>query len=103
MAHHLMDLSKIEWIKECENCILLRHPKEVINSYTAKNNLNSVEELGYPQQLKIIKFLKQSNKKFKIIDSSDLLKNPKKYYFLGVKASILNLINLCLIGKRESY
>ena len=46
MAHHLIDLSKINWIKKCENCILIRHPKDVINSYTAKNKLQSAEELG---------------------------------------------------------
>ncbi len=78
MAHHLIDLSKIDWIKKCENCILIRHPKKVINSYTAKNKLNSVNELGYPQQFEIAKFLKESNQKFKIIDSEDLLKNPKE-------------------------
>ena len=78
MAHHLIDLSKIDWIKKYENCILLRHPKKVISSYTAKNKLNSVKELGYPQQFEIVKFLKDSNQSFKIIDSEDLLKNPKK-------------------------
>ena len=78
MAHHLIDLSKIDWIKKCENCILLRHPKEVISSYIVKNKLNSVDELGYPQQFEIVKFLKESNQRFKIIDSEDLLKNPKK-------------------------
>tara|TARA_B100001057_G_scaffold490439_1_gene578716 strand:+ start:4307 stop:5020 length:714 start_codon:yes stop_codon:yes gene_type:complete len=78
MAHHLIDLSNIDWIKKCENCILIRHPKEVISSYTIKNKLESVNELGYPQQLKIIKFLKKSGKKFVVIDSKDLLKNPHK-------------------------
>ena len=81
MAHHLIDLSKIDWIKKCENCILLRHPKEVISSYTAKNKLNSVSELGYSQQFEIVKFLKKSNQSFKIIDSSDILKNPKEVLF----------------------
>tara|TARA_B100000161_G_scaffold222739_1_gene168229 strand:+ start:942 stop:1652 length:711 start_codon:yes stop_codon:yes gene_type:complete len=81
MAHHLIDLSKIEWIKKCENCILIRHPKEVISSYTAKNKLNCVTELGYPQQFEIAKFLKKSNRSFKIIDSEDLLKNPKEILY----------------------
>ena len=81
MAHHLIDLSKIDWIKKCENCILVRHPREVISSYTLKNKLNSVKELGYPQQFEIVKFLKKSNQKFKIIDSEDLLKNPKEVLF----------------------
>ena len=78
MAHHLVDLSKLDWIKKFENCILIRHPKEVINSYSAKNKLKSVNDLGYPQQFKIIKFLKKSSQKFNVIDSEDLLKNPKK-------------------------
>ena len=77
MAHHINDFSKIDWIKKCENCILIRHPKEVIHSYAAKNNLKGVEELGYPQQFEIIKFLKKVNQSYKIIDSADLLKNPK--------------------------
>jgi len=81
MAHHLIDLAKIDWIKKCENCILLRHPKEVISSYTAKNKLNSVKVLGYPQQFEIVKFIKESNQRFKIIDSADLLKNPKEVLF----------------------
>ena len=102
MAHPLIDLSNINWIKKCENCILIRHPKDVINSYTAKNKLQSAEELGYPQQFKIAKFLKKSNKQFQVIDSEDLLKNPKNYYLIGAKISILILMNLCLIGKRKS-
>ena len=78
MSHHILNLEKIDWIKNCENCILLRHPKEVINSYSIKNKLNSVEELGYPQQYEIVNFLKKINKSFTVIDSSELLNNPEK-------------------------
>ena len=78
MAHHILNLENIEWIKNFENCILLRHPKEVIHSYTKKNKLNSVEELGYPQQYEIVKFLKKINKSYIVIDSNVLLKNPEK-------------------------
>ena len=28
MAHHILDLSSINWISNIENCILLRHPKK---------------------------------------------------------------------------
>ena len=76
MAHHILNLENIEWIKNFENCILLRHPKEVIHSYTKKNKLNSVEELGYPQQYEIVKFLKKITKSYIVIDSNVLLKNP---------------------------
>ena len=78
MAHHILDLKYIDWISNFENCILLRHPKEVISSYTKKNQLNSAEELGYPQQYEIINFLKKMNKSYIVIDSKELLKDPQK-------------------------
>tara|TARA_B110000003_G_C16457141_1_gene460299 strand:- start:6 stop:722 length:717 start_codon:yes stop_codon:yes gene_type:complete len=78
MAHHLLDLNNIDWIQNFENCILIRHPKHVINSYVKKNTLNHVNELGYPQQYKIMKYLKSIDKKFIVIDSNILLSNPKK-------------------------
>ena len=78
MAHHILDLKNIEWINNCQNCILLRHPKEVISSFSNKNELNSVEQLGYLQQYQIIKFLKKNNKSYIIIDSNELLKNHEK-------------------------
>ena len=96
MAHHLLDLKKLDWIKKCENCILIRHPKEVISSYLIKNKLNNIEELGYPQQLEIAKFLKKNNKSLTIIDSKEILDNPNvalknwcKRININFKASML--------------
>tara|TARA_X000000368_G_C22894424_1_gene651173 strand:- start:204 stop:914 length:711 start_codon:yes stop_codon:yes gene_type:complete len=77
MSHHLLDLKSIDWIKKCKNCFLLRRPEEVISSYTAKNKLSNVEELGYVQQYEIAKFLKRNNHSFIVIDSGELLDNPK--------------------------
>ena len=77
MAHHLINIKNIDWIIKCENCILLRHPKEVISSFTLKNNLQNVKELGYPQQFEIVQFLQKSNRKFTIIETEDLLNDPK--------------------------
>ena len=79
MAHHLIDLTKIDWIKKCENCILLRHPKEVISSYTAKNKLKSVTELGYPQQFEIVNFLKNQIRGLRLSIQKIYLKILKKY------------------------
>ena len=90
MAHHLINLNKIDWIKNCENCILIRHPKEVINSFSTKNQLQHVNELGYPQQFKIVNFLKESNLKFRVIDSKDLIKNPKEVLSAWCKSININ-------------
>ena len=78
MSHHLIDLNNIDWIKNFENCILIRHPRDVIDSYVKKNTLNHVDELGYPQQYKIMKYLDSIGKRFIVIDSNILLSNPKK-------------------------
>ena len=59
MSHHLININDLSWIKNFNNCILIRHPKYVINSYIKKNTLKNVSDLGYPQQLSIIKFLKK--------------------------------------------
>ena len=36
MAQHLLDINDLSWIKNFKNCILIRHPKFVINSYIKK-------------------------------------------------------------------
>ena len=78
MAHHLIDFKNIDWVKNCHNCFLIRHPKDVINSYIHKNQLNHIDELGYPQQWKLIEYLKENKKDIIVIDSSILLESPKK-------------------------
>ncbi len=103
MAHHLIDLDNIDWIKKCQNCILIRHPKEVINSYTVKNNLKNVEELGYPQQYEIAKFLKKSNKRFIVLDSKDLLKNPSKELSAWCKRISINFDKSMLHWKKGNH
>ena len=69
--------------------ILIRHPKDVISSYVKKNTLNHIDELGYPQQYKIMEYLNNIGKKFIVIDSNILLKNPEK--ILSQWCSSINL------------
>jgi len=78
MAHHLIDLKHIDWVKDLHNCFLIRHPNDVINSYIRKNQLYHINELGYPQQLKLIEYLRENEKDIIVIDSSILLKKPEE-------------------------
>ena len=87
MAHHLINIKDLSWIKKLKNCILIRHPKHVINSYIKQNILNNILDLGYPQQYSIIKFLQKEKVKFYIIDSDDLLDNPEK----GLSLSLIHI------------
>lgn len=78
MAHHILPDSNIDWIKKMKNCLLIRHPSDVILSYTKKNEIKNIEQLGYPQQVNIYKILSEETKSVPIIiDAKDLLVNPK--------------------------
>jgi len=103
MAHHLIDLNNIDWINHFENCILIRHPKSVINSYIKKNTLNHIDELGYPQQYKIMKYLNGVGKKFVVIDSDILLDNPEKILSQWCKGINLKFDNSMLNWKKGSH
>ena len=99
---HLIGVKDLSWLKNFKNCILLRHPKEVISSYMKKNTLNSVNELGYPQQLKIIEFLQKENLEFYIINSDDILDNPKQKLLDWCSHLNISSIVKCYLEKRCS-
>jgi len=79
MAHHILEGENLDWIKNMKNCLLIRHPNDVILSYSKKNEINSIQQLGYLQQIEIYKMLtKETGNSPVIIDAQDLLRKPKK-------------------------
>lgn len=76
MAQHILTNNNIEWTKHIMNIFLIRNPRDVVLSYIKKNKLNDIYQLGLPQQLKLFNFI--NNNKCLVIDSDDILKNPKK-------------------------
>ena len=103
MAHHLINLDDIEWIKGFHNCFLIRHPKDVINSYIRKNQLNHVDELGYPQEWKLIEYLKKNEKNILVIDSSILLKDPRNVLNQWCRKLNIDFDTRMLTWKKGSY
>ena len=78
MAQHNLQGFDISWIKDVQNCILIRDPKYVIASYEKKVPVQNERHLGYIQQAEIIEFLeKQKGITPPIIDADDILKNPE--------------------------
>lgn len=77
MAHHLLQTDDIDWINDFKNCFLIRHPKKVIKSYIAKNQLNHARDLGYAQQWKLIENLLSNKKDIFVVKSSSILRNPR--------------------------
>ncbi len=78
MSHHLIGGSDLQWLRGLKNCILIRNPKYVIRSYSKKYKIEHASQLGFFQQLEIFYFLKKHKLDDPIIiDSCDILENPK--------------------------
>tara|TARA_A100001015_G_C14958239_1_gene699714 strand:+ start:713 stop:1378 length:666 start_codon:yes stop_codon:yes gene_type:complete len=77
MTHHLINLDK-SFLKETENIILTRDPKEMITSFIKQIPNPVITDTGYPQHLELLNYLAEIGKSPLIVDSKDLLLNPKK-------------------------
>ena len=79
MAHHILPGVNMNWIKSMKNCLLIRHPSDVILSYSKKYEISSIQQLGYLQQVDIYEMLYQEiGTPPIIVDAQDLLKEPRK-------------------------
>ena len=88
MAQHNLEGCDISWIKNLNNCILIRHPKYVIPSYNREYSISNEQLLGYTQQLDLIKILEEElGVPPPVFDATDILKNPEK----GIKKICMSL------------
>ena len=78
MAHHILPDNDFEWVKSFKNCFLIRHPKEVIISYSKKNEIKNEKDLGFLQQVQLFQKIKRiTGFTPAVFDSMDILLNPK--------------------------
>ncbi len=78
MTQHINLNSDLSWINKGKNIFLLRDPIKVIKSYIKNNNIINSSDIGFPEQLKIFKYVKKNNKtNFIVINADNILKNPK--------------------------
>ena len=80
MVHHISSNMNMDWVKSFENCFLIRHPKDVIISYSKRNSINGIGDLGYIHQKYLFQKIKKITGKYpSVFDSKDILLNPEKY------------------------
>src|SRR5262245_8026642 len=53
MTHHLLPNMGREWLSQLTNCFLIRHPREVLASYTKVIETPQLDDTGFPQQAEI--------------------------------------------------
>ena len=80
MVHHIADDKNIDWVKDFQNCFLIRHPKEVIISYAKQTPISGITDLGFVQQVNLFKKIKTLTGKAPFVfDAKDILINPEKH------------------------
>jgi len=91
MVHHIVNGRNISWVKFFNNCLLIRHPKDVIISYAKQSPINGINDLGYLQQVNLFEKIKNITGKYPFVfDAKDILINPEKYLRIMCKYFKIN-------------
>jgi len=77
MTHFLVDVDK-SFLKDVQNIIFIRDPKEIIYSYSKVIKKPSISDIGVKMQYDLYLYLKSVNINVIVLDSKKLLINPKK-------------------------
>lgn len=108
MTHHLLDEMPLDWLDDVVSCFLIRDPREVVASYTAKRakDVVTAEDLGFVQQSRVFDtVLERTGVEPPVIDAADVLRNPA-----GVLGELCSRIGITFdpamlswpAGRRES-
>ncbi len=76
MTHHTLNLD-LSFMRELENIFFIRNPKQIIASYAAVIDRPTLNDIGIEMQEGIFNYSKRNGFKTYVLDSGELLKNPK--------------------------
>ncbi len=78
MAHHMLDHIELTWLDRLTNCFLIRSPVEVITSYIKVRSQPTLQDLGFPQLLRLFDTVRRNTGSIPpVIDSRDVLEDPR--------------------------
>ena len=77
MTHHLLGLN-LKFMKDCIHIILTRDPVEMLPSFSKVIENPTMDDIGYEAHLKLINYLMGINKMPIVVDSKDILVDPKR-------------------------
>jgi len=76
MTHHLEGLN-CDFLKETKNVLLIRSPYEIVLSYSKVMKEITPNDIGIPQQYKLLHHLIKTNSLSAVVDARLLLMNPE--------------------------
>jgi hypothetical protein len=77
MTHHLINID-ITFLDQMENALLIRDPYEIIHSYSKIISHPEMSDIGVKQQYELYHLLKEKGKLATVVDTNEVLKNPRK-------------------------
>ncbi|MBT8456885.1 MAG: HAD family hydrolase [Rhodobacteraceae bacterium] len=77
MTHHMLDEFPRDWLAEVRNVFLIRHPARVVASYVAKREAPEMDDLGFRQQVDLLKTVREMGQTPIVIDSADIRADPE--------------------------
>jgi hypothetical protein len=79
MTHHVLPGMDRQWLGQLTNCFLIRHPREVLASYTKVVETPELADLGFVQQAEIFQWVRnQTGRIPPVIDAADVLRDPRR-------------------------
>ena len=77
MTHHVLGL-ELDFLEEMQHILLTREPKAMIASFSKVIPNPTAKDLGYEDHLKLIAVFKQRGIPFHVVDSKEILEQPKE-------------------------
>ena len=77
ITHHMLPKFSLDWVGKQKNVFLIRSPAKVISSYARKRQNPSLDDLGFLQQKNIFDYCLSLGQEPIVIDSDDILENPR--------------------------
>lgn len=77
MSQHMIDGIPREFIEECTNVFLIRHPARVVASFSAKYDNVTLDSIGFVQQYELCSQLLAKGIAPVVIDSADIRRAPE--------------------------
>ncbi len=77
MAHHMI-MEDISFINSWKNIFLIREPKQLIASFSKVIPNPKMSDIGLKKEWELFKYLSDKNTSPVVIDSNEILKNPRK-------------------------
>ena len=99
MTHHILD-DDIGFTERTKNIILVRDPADMLPSFDKVISNSSIEDVGYKSSLALLKRLKQNKSHVVVLDSKNLLMNPKQMLLKLCESLELNF-DTCMLSWKK--